>query len=178
MARKRSQRNPNRHVIKTALLIVGEGPDDQAFIKHMHQQLRQRHSGIKAKIEKQSGGSPGNIIDNATRKYAHQDFDQRFIVLDADIPPSQQERDKARKNGYSLIFWAPTCLEGALLDSLGERVNAHETAQQLKDRLHPRLNGDHTRPDAYTALFPKAVLEKTTNKSVVAVKRALFPENP
>lgn len=178
MARKHPQRKQKRQVIKTALLIVGEGPDDQAFIKHMRQQLLQRHSGIKATIEKQSGGSPGNIIENATRKYQSQDFDQRFIVLDADIPPSQQERDKARKNGYSLIFWAPICLEGALLDVLGEGVNAHETAQQLKNRLHPQLNGAHTHPDAYTELFPKEVLEKTPNASVVAVKRALVQDNP
>ncbi|RUR30175.1 hypothetical protein ELY33_10185 [Vreelandella andesensis] len=177
MARKRPQRSHKRQAKKTTLLIVGEGADDQAFIKHMQQQLLQRHSGIKPTIEKQSGGSPGNIIDNATRKYAHQGFDQRFIVLDADIPPSQQERDKARKNGYSLIFWAPTCLEGALLDVLGEGVNAHETAQQLKSRLHPRLNGTHTCPVAYAALFPKTVIEETTNESVVAVKRALVQEN-
>ncbi|MDR5899439.1 hypothetical protein QC823_10610 [Halomonas vilamensis] len=173
MARKRISQHRQRQASKTTLLIVGEGADDQAFIKHMHQQLRQRQSGIKPKIEKQSGGSPGNIIDNATRKYVHQDFDQRFIVLDADVPLSQQERDKARKNGYCLILWAPTCLEGALLEVLGERVGAHETAQQLKNRLHPRLNGNHTQPEAYSELFPGAVLQISGNDSVNTVRSAL-----
>ncbi|SPJ32409.1 RloB domain-containing protein [Kushneria phyllosphaerae] len=173
MARKRPARQRQYQASQTTLLIVGEGADDQAFIKHMQKQLRSPQSSIKPKIEKQSGGSPGNIIDNAARKYAHQDFDQRFIVLDTDVLPSQQQRDKAQKHGFHLIFWSPTCLEGALLEVLGERVNDHETAQQLKARLHPRLAGQHTEKTAYAGLFPRPVLEETTQPSVVEVRSAL-----
>ncbi|SER53261.1 hypothetical protein SAMN04487958_101470 [Vreelandella subterranea] len=173
MARKHPARQRPRQASQTTLLIVGEGADDQAFIKHMHQQLRSLQSRIKPRIEKQSGGSPGNIIDNAARKYAHQDFDRRFIVLDSDIALSQQQHDKARKQGFRLILWSPTCLEGALLEVLGERVNAHEAAQQLKDRLHPRLAGHHTEKAAYAGLFPRPVLEAATNTSVVDVRNAL-----
>ncbi|AMQ89118.1 hypothetical protein [Marinobacter sp. LQ44] len=59
---------------------------------------------------KQSGGSPGNIITNAARKYGHLPFDQRFFVLDSDIPISQQDHDKAKKHGYHIILWSPICL--------------------------------------------------------------------
>ncbi|MDR5874312.1 hypothetical protein [Vreelandella gomseomensis] len=173
MARKHTTRKRPRQVSQTTLLIVGEGADDQAFIKHMHQQLRSPQSCIKPRIEKQSGGSPGNIIDNAARKYDSQDFDRRFIVLDADVPLTQQQRDKARKQGFRLILWSPTCLEGALLETLDERVNDHETAQQLKDRLHPRLAAHHTEPAAYAGLFPRPVLQAATNASVVDVRSAL-----
>ncbi|MDQ7733892.1 hypothetical protein QT231_14360 [Halomonas sp. SpR1] len=173
MARKHTHQRRHRQTSKTALLIVGEGPDDQAFVKHMHQQFRTDYADIKPTIEKQSGGSPGNIITNATRKYGHLAFDQRFLVLDADVPPTQQDRDKAIKHDYKIILWSPTCLEGALLDVLGEGVNDHETAQQLKSRLHPRLAGTHTQSAAYAVLFPRAVLQASENISVNTVRNAL-----
>lgn len=176
MARKRTQRNQHRQASRTTLLIVGEGPDDQAFIKHMNQQFRADHAGVKPTIEKQSGGSPGNIITNAARKYGHFPFDHRFLVLDSDIPISQQDHDKAKKHGYRIILWSPVCLEGALLDVLGEKVSNNEAAIALKKRLHPLLDGHHTDSKAYQNRFPRTVLEKASNESVVAVKRALIQE--
>lgn len=174
MSRKRAKHSRTRHIQKTTLLIVGEGPDDQAFIKHMNRQFRAEAAGIKPAIEKQSGGSPGNIITNATRKYEHQDYDRRFIVLDSDIPISQQDYDKARKHGCGIILWKPTCLEGALLDVLRESVDEFETGQQLKNRLHPRLAAHHTEPEAYAELFPKAVLQSSSNNSVNTVRDLLI----
>lgn len=176
MARKQVQSGRSRPNRKTTLLIVGEGPDDQAFIKHMNQELRADNSHIRPKIEKQSGGSPGNIITNAVRKYEHQSFDQRYLVLDSDIPISQQDHDKAKEHGYRIIQWSPVCLEGALLDVLGEKVSSNEPAASLKKRLHPLLDGHHTDSAAYQSRFPRVVLEVATNESVVAVKRALFQE--
>lgn len=176
MARKHVQPNRSRPTSKTTLLIVGEGPDDQAFIKHMNQELRADNRGIRPRIEKQSGGSPGNIITNAVRKYEHQSFDQRYFVLDSDITISQQDHDKAKKYGYRIIQWSPVCLEGALLDVLGEKVSSNEPAASLKKRLHPLLDGHHTNSKAYQSRFPSAVLEAATNESVVAVKRALVQE--
>lgn len=173
MARKNSRRISHRAVSKTALLIVGEGADDQAFINHMNRQFRAENASIRSKIEKQSGGSPGNIIRNATRKYKDRAYDQRFLVLDSDIQLTQPEYDRARQSGYRVILWSPVCLEGALLDVLGDMVSESETARQLKDRLHPRLAGNHTQPEAYATLFPKPVLESSDNASVNTVRKAL-----
>lgn len=173
MARKHIQRNRHRQASRTTLLIVGEGPDDQAFIKHMNHQFRADNAGVKPTIEKQSGGSPGNIITNAARKYDHLPFDQRFLVLDSDIPISQQDHDKAKRHGYRIILWSPVCLEGALLDVLGEKVNDDDASASLKKRLHPLLDGHHTDRKAYRVRFPRGVLERATNESVVAVRKAL-----
>ncbi|WP_220269759.1 hypothetical protein [Marinobacter nauticus] len=104
-------------------------------------------------------------------------FDQRFFVLDSDIPISQQDHDKAKKHGYHIILWSPICLEGALLDVLGEKIGSDEPAASLKKRLHPLLDGHHTDSNAYQSRFPRAVLEKATNESVVAVKKALVKES-
>lgn len=173
MARKRISSQSHRQPLKTTLLVVGEGPDDSAFITHVNRVFRDAiHK--KATIKPESGGSPGVIITNATRKYLHRDFDKRLFVLDADIPPDAASIKLASQHGFHIILWSPQCLEGALLDVLGEHINAHETSQDLKARLHPRLAGHHTDPSAYEVLFPKDVLEAAKNQSVVDIRTALI----
>jgi len=176
MARKKTGRSgrKEKQAMLTTLLIVGEGQDDQAVIKHMNQQFKNESAGIKPSIEKQSGGSPGNIITNAARKYKDSAHDRRYIVLDSDVAIPQQDHDKAKKSGYSLILWKPTSLEGALLDVLQESVLPHETSQRLKARLHPRLDGKPDDPRSYQTLFPKPVLEKSRNDSVNQVRDVLL----
>ena len=65
-------------VIRTTLLVVGEGPDDQAFIKHIKGLFYKRDCGKSVKVEAEDGGSPGNIISNAIRKFRSFAYDQRF----------------------------------------------------------------------------------------------------
>ncbi|GGX46266.1 hypothetical protein [Saccharospirillum salsuginis] len=173
MGARRKRQRPLRHAAKTALLVVGEGPDDQAFIKHMNRVFRDDSTGIRATVQKESGGSPENIIANTLRKYKNGAYERRFIVLDSDVPVSDASQKEAEKKGYTLILWAPLCLEGALLDVLGESFRPGETSQSMKDRLHPRLKAHHTEPEAYEDLFPKPVLADTTNESVVSVRKAL-----
>lgn len=169
-------RNKRKSLVQTTLLVVGEGADDKAFITHMKQIFCPRGSGRRAKIEAGDGGSPGNIITNAVRSFRAEDYDQRVLVLDSDIPLTERDHKKAKSNGYIVILWSPICLEGALLDVLGERVSEHESAASLKKRLHPQLDGAHTNSDAYQGLFPEALLAATTNKSIVSVRRALRQE--
>lgn len=166
MARKGSKK-PN--LIKTTLLIVGEGADDKAFITHLKNLYCPRGCGVTVKVEAGDGGSPGNIITNAIRSFESADYSKRIIILDADVPPSQAEIAKARKNGYEILLWEPKCLEGVLLEVLGERVGQHENSQQLKDRLHPKLKGHHTDYRAYEVLFSKLVLMQAGNASIKAV---------
>ncbi|MFP8966774.1 hypothetical protein ACKC9G_09380 [Pokkaliibacter sp. CJK22405] len=172
-------RKAKRPIVKTTLLIVGEGADDEAFINHMKELFFRRQKGNKGpKIESGDGGSAGNIITNALRTFKADEYDCKLFVLDSDLPPNAEDSKKAREGGFDIILWSPQSLEGALLDVLGERVNEHETSQDLKKRLHPRLNGPHTQSRSYAALFPKVVLESTTNSSVVDVRNAISDSNP
>lgn len=168
---KRSNRRVRLH---STLLIVGEGPDDRAFIAHAKSLFCPRDCGLSVKVESGDGGSPGNIITNAIRSYRNGDYDRRYLLLDADLPPAEQERQQAQNAGYSIILWRPQCLEGALLDVLGEPVRDHETSQQLKQRLHPMLTGHHTDPKAYSARFPRELLEATRNHSLSQLRRVLL----
>ncbi len=162
-----------RHVSLTTLLIVGEGSDDKAFIDHVKSLFHQRHSGRKVTVKAGDGGSPGNIITHASRAYKSEDYNRRYLVLDADIPPTAADEKNARAAGYQIILWRPQCLEGALLDVLGERVQEDESSQDLKQRLHPRLAGPHTRSGSYALLFTQPVLAATQNTSVAAVRDLL-----
>lgn len=161
---------------QTALIVIGEGAADQAFITHMKGLFNPRGSSLSLKVEAGDGGSAGNIITHAIRAYKSIGYDQRILVLDSDLPPSAQETKSARQAGYEIILWSPQCLEGALLETLGERVNDRETSQMLKARLHPRLAGASTDAKAYAPLFPKPVLEATRNASVAQVRDAITPQ--
>lgn len=162
-----------RHLSFTTLLIVGEGSDDKAFVDHLKGLFVQRGSGRKVTVKAGDGGSPGNIITHASRAYRAEDFNYRYFLLDADIPPTAADVKNAKTAGYQIILWQPQCLEGALLEVLGERVQQHETSQDLKARLQPQLAGPHTQAASYAPLFTKTVLEMTQNQSVIQVRDLL-----
>lgn len=163
-----------RALLHSTLLVVGEGADDRAFITHMKQLFCPRGCNLRVSVESGDGGSAGNIITNAIRSYRGSDYDRRILLLDADLPPDQSEVRRAHQAGYQIILWLPQCLEGALLDALGEPVRGHETSQQLKQRLHPMLASHHTEPAAYSTRFPLDLLESTRNNSISQLRRALL----
>jgi hypothetical protein len=167
-------RKNSRAVLHSTLLVVGEGADDRAFISHMKQLFCPRGSGQSVKVESGDGGSAGNIITNAIRSYRDSGYDRRLLLLDADLPPTPQERKRAEHAGYAIILWAPQSLEGALLETLGEAVQPHETSQQLKQRLHPRLAARHTEATAYAVLFTRELLTGTRNLPISQLRRALL----
>nr|WP_298166467.1 hypothetical protein [uncultured Pseudomonas sp.] len=167
-------RKRQRALLHSTLLVVGEGADDRAFISHMKQLFCPRGSGQSVKVESGDGGSAGNIITNAIRSFRDSGYDRRLLLLDADLPPTPQERKRAEQAGYAIILWAPQSLEGALLDALGEAVQPHETSQQLKQRLHPRLAAKHTEAAAYAALFTRELLASTHNRPISQLRRALL----
>ncbi|WP_221796227.1 hypothetical protein [Oceanobacter mangrovi] len=172
MARQKNSKQ--RTVAETTLLVVGEGADDKAFITHMKGLFYQRQPGQKGpKIEAGDGGSADVIITNSLRTFRNAAYNRKLLVLDSDLPPSLAKARKAEEAGFEIILWAPQCLEGALLDVLGETVNSHETSQNLKARLHPQLADHHTKPEAYGVLFTKPVLDNTQNASIIAVKDAV-----
>lgn len=157
-----------RAVLKSTLLIVGEGAADKAFIDHLKQTLEIKSS---VKVKAGDGGSPGNIITHAIRVHQGPAYDRRLLVLDSDIPVSAQEHKTAAQAGYEILLWSPVCLEGVLLEVLQESVCTHETSQDLKKRLHPRLDGSSTDSKAYKKLFPKPCLENASNISLLDLLR-------
>ena len=153
------------------LLIVGEGPEDEAFLKYMKRLYDRRDSGQRITINAATGGSPGDIIDEAIRRHRNTDFDRRYVLLDSDIPISKDDRDFADDNNIELIESAPHCLEGMLLEILGQPIP--RTNKRCKSILHPQLDREPTSHEAYSTLFPRKVLDKTTKEQIVTLRQII-----
>lgn len=165
-----------RKVKLTALIIVGEGPHDKAFLNHMKDIYDSRTSGQKVTVNSADGGSPGDIIDTVIRKHRHTDFDKRYVLLDSDVPIDQRDRAKARKHMIELVESTPLCLEGMLLEILGQRAGVTNNA--CKMALHPQLAGKPTDPKAYGVLFPHPVLDATAKEQIVTLRHVIANTEP
>ncbi len=157
-----------------ALIVVGEGPHDEAFINHMKELYDSRESGQKVKVESADGGSPRDIINYVVKK-KHIAYDTKIILMDSDISLTDQNRKTAQKNGIIIVQSTPLCLEGMLLDVLGQKIP--DSSQACKNKLHPKLSGPPTAKSSYGILFPKAVLDATPKAQIVDLKKYISNSN-
>lgn len=162
------KRKPRR-VQLTTLLVVGEGASETAFVKYMKSLFCSRSSGKRITVQSGDGGSPMDLVKETINKSRHIGYEKRYVFLDEDIPISQQVRDKARRAKIELIVSSPICLEGMLLDVLGESVPVVDSGA-CKARLHPMLSGPFTSKASYASLFSKELLEQTTNVAIVTLR--------
>lgn len=125
-----AKRKP-RSVNKTTLLVMGEGEHDKAFLSHMKGIYHERRSGSKITLDFSSGGSPHDIIKDTVKKSRHVGYDQKFILMDSDVPVNQQDIKAAKDSGITILYSEPLCLEGMLLNVLGQ--NTPHTAQKCKN---------------------------------------------
>ena len=80
----------------------------------------------------------------------------------------------AKKNNIIVLLSEPLCLEGMLLDILGQRIP--ETSELCKRSLHPQLAGQPTEAKSYTVLFPQSILDVTTKQAIVDLRTLLINE--
>lgn len=160
----------HRKVKLPTLIVVGEGPHDKAFINHLKDLYDNRNTGQKVKVESADGGSPRDILQSAL-KNKHADYDQKYVLMDSDIAVSQQDRDFAQKNSIGIIQSTPLCLEGMLLDALGQR--APDSNDACKRKFHPMLTGDPTDKNSYKTLFPKEVVDSSDKEQLVTLRKLL-----
>jgi len=153
-----------------SLIIVGEGPHDKAFLSHMKDLYDARSTGQKIKIETADGGSPKDIIRSAI-KNTHINYDRRYVLMDSDIPLSEQDTKYAKKNKIIIIQSSPTCLEGMLLEILGQ--NPPITNLKCKSKLHPQLSGEPTEKSSYSQKFTKTVLDSSPKSQIIDLRKIM-----
>ena len=105
------------------------------------------------------------------KKDRHADYDKKYVLMDSDVTLSQQDRDFARKHRIEIIQSTPWCLEGMLLDALGERVPNGNDA--CKCKLHPMLAGAPTDKNSYKILFSKEVVDGSEKEQLVTLRELL-----
>ena len=163
-----------RQVKRATLIVVGEGPIEKAFIRHMKNLYDGQNTGQVVKVDSADGGSPADIIKTTVRKYSHAEYDRRYVLMDSDVNIRQQDYDAARKAKIDLIVSRPVCLEGMLLDVLGLPVP--DTNASCKAALHPQLSGPPTQADSYAEKFPKPVLDAISKEQIVKLRKSISNE--
>lgn len=166
-----AKRKPTRSVNKTTLLVMGEGEHDKAFLSHMKGIYHQRRSGSKVTLDFSSGGSPHDIIKDMLKKSRHVGYDQKFILMDSDVPVKQQDINAANNSGIRILYSKPLCLEGMLLSILAQSIP--ETAQKCKSALHPQLSDNPALSKSYEPLLAKPVLDDTNHSTIVEIRSLL-----
>lgn len=165
MARKQKK------ALKTTLLVVGEGVIDRAFIDHMKSIYTRGVNTQKVTTDAANGGSPSDIVKYVIRKNSHTAFDKKVILMDDDVPVSEAVKNQARKKNIEILYSTPICLEGMLLDVLGQSVLS--SCVECKDALHSQLSGSPTQKESYAQLFGKNVLDESNNEAIQSLIRRM-----
>lgn len=166
-----AKRKTTRSVNKTTLLVMGEGEHDKAFLSHMKGIYHERRSGSKVTLDFSSGGSPHDIIKDTVKKSRHVDYDQKFILMDSDVPVKPEDIKVAKDSDINILYSKPLCLEGMLLSILAQSIP--NTAKKCKSVLHPQLSDNPALSTSYEPLFAKPVLDKTNHATVVTLRSLL-----
>lgn len=167
-------KRPLRKTNRTVLLVV-EGDTEEAFVSHIKNLYYVRGMQLRVSIKNAHGHGPQGIIDKLNSVAQTADFDDRYAVLDGDIPLSAAEAKWFRKAKVETIVSAPA-IEATLLSILGKCVR--DTAIACKDELQEHAPGDPTGLRYYEKYLPRAVLEQARDrvKALGALIKAVSTE--
>ena len=155
-------------VQKTTLLVMGEGECEKAFLEHFKSLYNERNSGKKIKIDHAGGGSPHDVIKYTKKTTSHISYDEIYILMDSDVKVKDKDLKIAKDNHFTILYSTPLCLEGMLLEVLGQPIPT--TAQACKDKLHPQLSNKPTQKESYSPLFDKSVLDNSNHTTIIQLK--------
>lgn len=148
---------PARRTVLKTVLIVGEGDTEKAFLDHLKRLYVTRGCGVAVTVRNAHGKGPGNVIDAAMRHAKNGDFDIVAVLMDTDLPWTDEVRILAREHRICMVGATP-CVDGLLLQILGERVP--EQSKRCKDAFHARLGRKPFVREAYEPDFSKPLLNK------------------
>jgi len=154
--------------IKITVFAFGEAETEGTFLKHIRA-IYGRNTGVKVKIDNANGGGSGEIVDSAIRNSSNIPFNRRFILLDTDVPWTQEAKNKARSNTIELIPATP-CIEGFLLSILEPRGNFTNRLSRDCKRLFERKylhENDKLDYRNYKSILPKNKLEVTRSTNQI-----------
>ena len=97
------------------------------------------------------------MVEYAIRQCRNAAYDRVVALLDADLEMSSVAHRRSRSKKIQVIRAQP-CLEGLLLNILGEYVPA--TSADCKARVGDTLPTQLTAPEDYKEKFPKVLLDK------------------
>lgn len=156
----RPTHNHSRCRLKKTILLVGEGPCEWAFLKHLVGLFQLRESPFAARVENAHGGSPETVLLSARKLLRQRAYDVCVIVMDTDRPWPASLPGNIGITRMKYVAASP-CLEGLLLQMLGvSGITTRSTVEQCKHVLYDTyVARDHrTEPNAYLRSFSRDVL--------------------
>jgi len=145
---------------KRTVLLVGEGPMEWAFLRHVVQVFHDRCGPVAARADNAHGGSPGTVIQTAWKLLRQRAYDHCVILMDTDRPWPKALQAKMGVTKVQYVAAAP-CLEGLLLRILGHPgITTTATVDDCKRVLYDKyVDWNHrTEPALYAKAFPKDLL--------------------
>ncbi|MBL7130593.1 MAG: RloB domain-containing protein [Candidatus Omnitrophica bacterium] len=150
---------------KTAILIVGEGPTEKAFLQYLQEIYISREADVAVKIECGSGGSPQCVVEKTMHLRDNRAYDRCAVVLDAHIPlkPDRELKKLMKKRPPVEIILISPCIEGLFLTILQHPNFSRNRAsvQQCKHEFEAHYLSDVQKTDkhSYGRIFPRHLLD-------------------
>lgn len=141
---------------KQTLLLVGEGYDEEAFLKYLKSQLVGRDAGLEVKIKNAKGKGAKHVIDWTIRQAKQADYDKVAALLDTDTDWTPAVQKKAKTENI-IVLTSDPCFEAMLLRLIG--VTPEIDTKKLKKQFEPYVNDDSTVPENYSVNFSHEMLK-------------------
>jgi len=147
---------------KKTVLLVGEGPCEWAFLKHLVGLFQTRSGAFAAHVENAHGGSPEIVLHSTKKLLRQREYDACVILMDTDRPwPSSLPKSIGKTR--MVYAKAAPCLEGLLLQIVGHGGYSMHTPTDACKRLAYDtyvVEKHRTEPSAYARSFTQELLLK------------------
>ena len=146
---------------KQTLLLVGEGYDEEAFLKYLKSQFVGRDAGLEVKIKTAKGKGAKHVIEWTIRQAKQADYDKVAALLDTDTDWTLAVQNKAKVENI-IVLTSDPCFEAMLLRLIG--VTPEIDTKKLKKQFEPYVNGVSTMPENYAINFNSDALKNKRHK--------------
>ncbi|MEI7463086.1 MAG: hypothetical protein WCK03_01665 [Candidatus Taylorbacteria bacterium] len=142
-----------------------EGESDEVFLKHLNI-LFGRDSGSRLTVKSPHGNGDA-VLKTAIESF--EAFDRRVALYDNDRPPQEKHLKAAHRKKIQILTCSP-CIEGLLLEILGEKPSS--SSAECKRRLEQLIGQSLTSLQTYERHFPLTLL--TSCAAHIGTLRALL----
>lgn len=148
---------------KITVLAFGEGEDEKIFLRHLDK-CYCRKDKVTVASSSAGGGGPMNVVKKAVQYRRGIKRDSEFVVLDTDIPWSDEMKKYAREQDLELIGNEP-CLEAFFLDILAsEHPWKSANTAKCKEYFAEHCKGGYFDEDECIRLFSKGLLNSARTR--------------
>lgn len=135
---------------KQTLLLVGEGYDEEAFLKYLKSQLVGREAGLEVKIKNAKGKGAKHVIEWTIRQAKQADYDKVAALLDTDTDWTSAVQKKAKAENI-IVLKSDPCFEAMLLRLIS--VTPEIDTKKLKKQFEPFVNNAAAIAEHYGQYF-------------------------